>query len=154
MSDENKSKLHIDSDWKAEAQAEKERLVAKDEARGVSGAAGASGQHGLPEANFQTLMSVLASQAIMGLGGYTDPKSGRMMIDLEGARFSIDLLAVLEEKSKGNLSNEEETELQQVLSELRNRYVQIADMVKKQQASAASAGTDASAGGGKGPVEL
>jgi hypothetical protein len=110
-------KLHIDSDWKAQAQAEKERLSAKEkQAESTAG-----DRHRLPEPSFQALVSVLASQAIMGLGAYADPKSGRVVIDLEGARFSIDLLGVLEEKTKGNLSEQEASDLRQLLAELRKQ---------------------------------
>ena len=65
--DEDGPKLHIDSDWKAEAQAEKERLAQETEEKAQAREAAGSGQK-LPEANFTTLMSMLASQAIMGLG--------------------------------------------------------------------------------------
>lgn len=150
--DESKQQLHIDSDWKAEAQAEKERLTQKEQQ--AAAAAGDQQQRGLPEPNFQALMSVLASQAIMGLGAYTDPKTNRVAIDLEGAKFSIDLLAVLEEKTKNNLSEEEASEMTQLLSELRNRYVQIAELVAKQQAGGggeAAGGEDQGNAGGASP---
>ncbi|TVQ53542.1 MAG: DUF1844 domain-containing protein [Phycisphaerales bacterium] len=130
--DAEKPKLHIDSDWKAEAQKEKERLAEKEKSQ--SQPSGQGGERGLPEASFRTLMSMLASQAIMGLGAMPDEKSGGVMIDLEGSRFSIDLLAVLEEKTAGNLAEEEAKELKQLISELRSRYVQIAELVAKQQA--------------------
>jgi hypothetical protein len=149
--DESQPKIHIDSDWKAEAQKEKERLAAKE----AESAEKRGEQQGLPEPNFNALVSVLASQAIMGLGAYGDPKSGKVMIDLEGSRFSIDLLAVLEEKTKGNLSEEESEQLKQLLTELRSRYVQIAQLVAEQQArggTAESAGKGAS--GSKPDIEL
>lgn len=129
MTQDDKPKLHIDSDWKAEAQAEKERLAQKEEKTQAQ-----RDEHSLPEPSFQALVSVLASQAIMGLGAYADPKSGRVVIDLEGSRFSIDLLGVLEEKTKGNLSEQEALDLKQLLAELRSRFVQIADLIAKQQA--------------------
>ncbi|MDY7109978.1 MAG: DUF1844 domain-containing protein [Planctomycetota bacterium] len=145
-SDEPTPKLHVDSDWKAQAQAEKERLAAEEKTRGeqapgaaddpgTSGAAGAGGPRRLPDANFKTLISVLASQALMGLGTIQDPESKGVMIDLDGARFSIDLLGVLEEKTKGNLSDEESSELAQLLAELRSRYVHVSRLVAEQAAS-------------------
>lgn len=131
MTQDETPKLHIDSDWKAQAQAEKERLAQKEHE--AEAGRGPGGEQGLPQANFQALMSVLASQAIMGLGAFADPKSNRVVIDLEGAKFSIDLLGVLEEKSKGNLTEQEAADLKQLLAELRARFVQIADLVAKQQ---------------------
>ena len=96
--DDTAPKLQIDSDWKAEAQAEKQRLIEQEKAKEDSGQRPQPGQ--LPKADFKGLMGVLASQAIMGLGAMGDPKSGRVVIDLDGARFSIDLLGVLEETTK------------------------------------------------------
>ncbi len=131
--DEPAPKLQIDSDWKAEAEAEKKRLAEQEQAKEANGDRPQSGQ--LPKADFKSLMGVLASQAIMGLGAVADPKSGRVVIDLDGARFSIDLLGVLEEKTKENLSDEEDTELKQVITELQARFVQIAQLVAQQGAA-------------------
>lgn len=124
--------LHIDSDWKAQAQAEKERLSEQEEQKQADGT-GRPGQ--LPDASFKTLVGMLASQAIMGLGAMGDQQTGRVIIDLDGAQFSIDLLGVLDEKTSGNLSDEEADELKQVLAELRARFVQIKDLVAKQAAA-------------------
>ena len=138
MSDQDSPRIQVDSDWKAEAQAEKERLSQKEaeleEAKGNDGAA-APGE--LPAADFKGLIGLLASQAIMGLGAYTDPKTGGVVIDLVGAKFAIDLLDTIDEKTKGNLDEEEEKELTQILTELRTRFVQVADVVAQQQAQAA-----------------
>lgn len=129
MADET-PKIHVDTDWKAQAQAEKERLAAQEQQKAAE--RGEAGREKLPPADFRTLVGTLASQAIMGLGAMGDPKSGRVMIDLDGSKFAIDLLGVLEEKTEGNLSDEESKELSQVLVELRNRYVQITQMVAQQ----------------------
>ncbi len=141
---QDEPKIQIDSDWKAEAQAEKERLAAQAEAAEADRGDRRPGE--LPEADFKTLMGVLASQAIMGLGAIGDPKTGRVVIDLPGAKFSIDLLIVLEEKTKGNLSEDEATEFTQMLAELRARFVQISELVAKQNVADATAGA-ALAGG-------
>ena len=130
MSDET-PKLHIDSDWKAEAQAEKERLAA-DAAKKTEAAGTAPAPGEMPPADFKSLMGLLASQAIMGLGAYTDPDSGGVVVDLPGAKFAIDLLGVLEEKTAGNLSEEETSEINKVVTELRSRFVQIAQIVAQQ----------------------
>jgi len=123
-------KLHVDSDWKAQAQAEKERLAKKEEAREQSSRRLAPDE--LPPADFRSLVGILASQAVMALGGYTDPQSGRMVIDIVGGEFAINLLGVLESKTAGNLTDEEQKELGQVLSQLRARFLQIATMIAEQ----------------------
>ena len=125
-------KIIVDTDWKAEAQAEKQRLAKKaEEAEAKAG--GKSGE--LPQANFQMLVGTLASQAVMGLGAVRDPKTGGVVVDLEAARFAIDLLAVIEDKTKGNLTDEETKEITQALTELRARFVQVSDAVKTQVAA-------------------
>ena len=92
--DEQAPKIQVDTDWKAEAQAEKERLSQKEADRSkATEEAGPPGE--LPPADFKGLVGLLASQAIMGLGAYTDPKSGGVVIDLVGSKFAIDLLAVI-----------------------------------------------------------
>lgn len=133
MSTDDQPKLQIDGDWKAEAQAEKERLAAKEaEARVEGPTDDAAGPGELPPANFKGLVGILASQAIMGLGSMKDPETGGVVVDLVGAKFAIDLLAVLEEKTKGNLEEQEAMELKQILTELQSRFVQIAQLVAAQ----------------------
>jgi len=120
-------KLIIDSDWKAEAQAEKEKL-----ARQEAEAKPAAGPDALPEPDFRTVVSMLATQALMYLGAFPD-ESGRAVVAPEYARMHIDLLGVLQEKTKGNLDKEEQEELDQVLHELRQRFVQILGAAQAQQ---------------------
>lgn len=145
-------KLQIDSDWKAEAQAEKERLAAKEaETKAEAEGAGAPGE--LPEANFKSLMGLLASQAIMGLGAYPDPESGAPVVDLVGSKFAIDLLGVLEQKTSGNITDEESKELADVLAQLRSRFVQLADLIAQQQMNAATEGMPPGAPGAGGVIE-
>ncbi len=118
-------KIHIDSDWKASAQAEKDRLVEKERARETRRGEAAA----LPKATFGTLADMLASQAVMSLGALADPKTGRVIVDPAGAKFSIDLLTMLEEKTQKNLSKEEGEHLQRLLHELRARFVQVMQLV-------------------------
>jgi anti-sigma factor RsiW len=133
--DDPAPKLHVDTDWKAEAQAEKERLAAEDAARTEAApTSDAEGGRGVPEASFQTLVGVLASQALMGLGTMQDPETKGVVVDLEGSRFSIDLLGVIEEKTRGNLTDDETRELTQILAELRARYVQVSQLIAQQAA--------------------
>jgi hypothetical protein len=147
-------KLQVDSDWKAQAQAEKERLAKLEAEREKErGAKGEAAPEGFPPADFKSLVGVLASQAISGLGMYADEK-GRAIVDLEGSRFAIDLLGVLEERTKGNLSEEEAKDLAAVLGELRARFVQLATMVAQQIKAQGAGGPSAAPGiglGGPGP---
>jgi len=122
-------KILVDTDWKAEAQAEKERLTKKaEEAEAKDGPR--SGE--MPPASFQMLVGTIASQAVMGLGAVRDPKSGGVVVDLDAARFAIDLLGVIEQKTKGNLTDEEAKDISQALAELRQRFVQVSEAVSAQ----------------------
>ena len=146
MSEET-PKIHIDSDWKAQAEAERERLAKIEGERASDGRRG--GPESMPPADFRSLVGVLASQALSGLGMYGDPDTKRIVVDLPASRFAIDLLGVLEEKTKGNLGAEEANELKEVLAELRARFVHFARMMAEQQArgGAAAAVSPAVTGG-------
>lgn len=128
-------KIVIDSDWKAQAQAERAKLAEQEKKAAASkpsgGAeAGDRGQYeGLPPADFETLMRTLITQALIYMGGFPDPETGRAMVSLEHAKFHIDLIGVLEEKTKGNLSEEEAADMAQALNELRMRFVEISKAV-------------------------
>ena len=129
-------KLHVDSDWKAQAEAEREKLKKIDTER--SEKAGADSEE-LPPADFRTIVGMLATQALGGLGAYGDPQTRRVVVDLPAAQFAIDLLGMLDAKTKGNLTAEESKELTGILTELRARFVQFAQMVAAQAAKGGSA---------------
>ena len=141
MNDE-RNDLHIDSDWKAQAQAEKERLAEREASRSEPG----PGLGELPPADFRGLVMTLGSQAMMGLGAYGDPATGEVMIDLPGAQFAIDLLGVLKAKTAGNLSEDEAADLNEALSQLQARFVQVAQLVAAQMQARARAGAPDIAG--------
>jgi len=136
-SEGQKPEILIDSDWKSQAQAEKERL-AEAEAQSKSGPGGAPAPGELPPADFSALVGMLATQALMYLGGMADRKSGQLIFDPEMARFYIDLLAVVEEKTKGNTSEQEAADLAGALQELRMRFVELARAVAAQGAKGAA----------------
>jgi len=129
---EGASKIHVDSDWKAQAQAEKDRLVAESEQQAASG--GGAGPGGLPEPSFQALWTELASQAYMFLGAIPDPKTGQAIVAPEYARHYIDLLGVLREKTAGNLTEEESGDFEKVIAELRQVYVRVSGYVSEELA--------------------
>ena len=121
MSDEDAGGgLHIDSDWKTEAAQEKERLVAEEKKTAAAGAGSAA-----PAGSFLELVNLIAMQAAVGLGGYQGSGGDRIPPNPEAAKFHIDLLEVLQEKTKGNLSDEETKVLDSVLYELRMHFVQV-----------------------------
>jgi hypothetical protein len=91
----------------------------------------------LPPANFEFLVMSLRMQAEMQLGLFTPPGEHEQP-DLRLARHSIDILSCLQEKTKGNLTLEEQRLLDNSLTELRFRYVQAFEDQKKKAAEAAA----------------
>ncbi len=97
--------------------------------------AAASDQPPIPEATFEYFVIALASQAMMAMAMRPDP-SGQVYIDLNAvdlkmAEHHIDLLAVLDEKTKGNLTEEESKMLTETVDGLRTQYVQIKTQVQE-----------------------
>ena len=79
----------------------------------------------MPPATFEFLIFSLRTQAEMSMGAFHfEQEEEQEEPDLELARHSIDLLAVLQEKTRGNLSLEEELLLNNSLTELRFHFVQ------------------------------
>jgi hypothetical protein len=81
-------------------------------------------QRGPAEASLAMIVSSFVAQAMIALGQIESPIDGKRRQDLDAAKFSIDLLQILADKTKGNLSEEEETMLSSALYDLRMRYVQ------------------------------
>ena len=166
---EEQPSLHIDTDWKKQAQEEKRKLAEEEAKRAAereaaqrsaapvapgigavapeamtggpasagSSAATASGpalgragsvaprERAMPEASFPTLVNSLVTQILLYLGDLT-PRGVEPQVNLDMAKFNIDLLNVIEEKTKGNLTPEEQRLLDNTLYEVRMRYVSVA----------------------------
>jgi hypothetical protein len=87
-------------------------------------AAGASAAPPLPPVEFATFVLSLGSSALMHLGEVERPGTGSMEKNLPMAKHSIDILSMLESKTKGNLSAAEAQLLENLLFDLRLRYVE------------------------------
>ena len=92
----------------------------------------------IPPADFSFLLESILMQAqihlgLVDLGEKDEPHEPNLPL----ARHSIDLLAVLQEKTRGNLTSEEQRLLENGLTELRFRFVQVSDEVKRQSEPAA-----------------
>jgi len=158
---EEKPSLHIDLDWKKQAQEEKRRLeeeekrradeAAKRAAEAVKPAAiaapegvdeaiagmtpatapaarGARGQREIPEASLQTLVNTLVTQAMLYMGEMPT-SSGQTVMSLDMSKHQIDTLGVLEEKTRGNLTAEEQQALDLALYEVRTRFIGVAQQI-------------------------
>jgi hypothetical protein len=75
--------------------------------------------------DFPTFVLSVASAAMMGLGLAPRPESGKTSVDLEMARQNIDLLEMIQAKTKNNLSAEEAKLLERVLYEVRTKFLEV-----------------------------
>ena len=119
-------KLIIDEDWKHEAQKEKEVLAAQEEVEKKE-AESQKREGPLPQGNFAALVSMLVTQALFALGlvAVEEKQEEKREPDLALAKYNIDMLETLEEKTKGNLTEEEEKILEDMLGQLRMAYVKV-----------------------------
>jgi hypothetical protein len=83
------------------------------------------------DVDFSTFILSLATSAQMCLGAIPHPETNATSLDLPAAKQMIDLLAMLQHKTKGNLSKDEDELLDRVLSTLRMHYVRVAAEEKK-----------------------
>jgi len=139
MADDQTPKIIVDDDWKSQARREKERLAADASPAGAGDAAAGASAEGTGQGRkgplgFDDLVGMLATQALMYLGAFPDPQTGRAVVSLEVAKAHIDLLGVLEEKTKGNLTDEESKRLGDMLREIRGQFVEISRAVAQAQA--------------------
>lgn len=158
---EPKPSLHIDTDWKKQAQEEKRRLAEAEKAKAAQStassattapgtgttdggattraagapadprgaargaSAGAREAREMPPPSFSTLVQSIVTQALFYLGDLA-PRGSEPMLNLDMAKHQIDLLGVVEEKTKNNLTDDEKRLLDAALYETRMRYISVA----------------------------
>ena len=108
MSEETKKK--VDQDWKD--QVNKEQLAAQDK------------DETYQQPTFSIFLSSLGMQAMIAMGKIENPVTKKNEKNYDQARFLIDTLEIIEEKTKGNLTPEENTVLSEYLFNLRMVYVE------------------------------
>jgi len=118
-------KIIIDEDWKHQAQKEKEKL-AEQEKTEKEKPQQKSGRGPLPKGDFAALISTLVTQALFALGLLQVEGQQEKEPDLALAKYSIDMLETIQEKTKGNLTDEESKVLENTLSQVRMAYVKLA----------------------------
>jgi hypothetical protein len=130
MAEEQKKKeekkLIIDEDWKQEAKKEKEVLAAEEAVEKTSAEEKETTHGPLPKGDIAALISLLATQALFALGLLKIEGQERKS-DLQMAKYNIDMLEALEEKTKGNLSEDEKQMLQGTLAQLRMAFVKVSE---------------------------
>ena len=114
MSDEEK-KIIIDEDWKSQVEREKEKLEEEPESPSDQNPE-------MPPASFEFLVTSLGTQAMMALGQIADP-NGQAIYHPDLARHHIDMLVMLQEKTKGNLTDEESSLVENFINQLRQLFI-------------------------------
>ncbi|MCS6874359.1 MAG: DUF1844 domain-containing protein [Pyrinomonadaceae bacterium] len=87
---------------------------------------------------FVSLLSTIAANIATTLGVSPHPVTGQKIVDLETGKYWIDILAMLKEKTKGNLEEEESELLEELLAESRMQYVQMLRLTEEKLKSQAA----------------
>lgn len=142
-------KIFIDEDWKSQAQREKEELASKLAAEKAQALTKAAGEGELPEgdegggyehAPFTALVGSLATQCMFALGVIAPQGAKQVMVNLEEAAMTLEMLKVLEEKTQGNLTEDEAKALAEALTELERIFA--ARIAQFQEQSIQESGID------------
>ena len=121
---EVKDRRIFSQDGQNAGSAEDETPAAPKEKEQATSSTDGSKQHPpLPEINFATFVVSLNASALMHLGAIEDPTTGKTDKNLSMAKQTIDILSMLEEKTAGNLSKDEENLVKSILYDLRIIYV-------------------------------
>ena len=125
------ARKHVDEDWKERVDQEKSQPAPAAAPAPVAMPAPADSalepagtpETGPVEARFDVFVSGLSMEALIGLGDLPHPTTKKRSVNLPQAKYLIDLLGMLEEKTRGNLSAEESQLMQDLLYQLRMRYL-------------------------------
>jgi hypothetical protein len=101
------------------------KAAVDQKADSATGQAAAEPPLGLPAVDFHTFVLSLGSSALLHLGELEHPDVGAPQIDLPLAKHTIDILAMLEEKTRGNLTPAEAKLIESLLYDLRLRFVEL-----------------------------
>lgn len=128
-------KIIIDEDWKSRVEAEKEQAAKAAQGK----AADSTSAHGpaadaadladveMPPASFELLLTSLGTEALMAMGQLPHPATGKLHAQRNQAKYLVDTIEVLRNKTKGNLSPAEQQLIDNLLHQLRMLFVQTAD---------------------------
>ena len=129
-------KKRVDESWKEQAEKEKQKtdnaVPQSKPAAGLHAPSSAPDEReGMPEAKFDLFVSGLAMEALIALGDMPHPVTRRQSANLQQAKYLIDVLGIIEEKTRGNLSVDEGKLLEDALYQLRMRYLSKSSGVAK-----------------------
>ncbi len=114
-------KLYVDEDWKSRVEAEKQADSHSHKSSDPGGPKAADEE--LPPPTLAFLAGTIYLQGMVAMGMLPHPATDKAEVHLNQARHSIDLLAVLFDKTEGNRTNDESEEMENMLHQLRLAYV-------------------------------
>lgn len=119
------TKKRVDESWKEQAEREKTVTASSAPTAHPGGApeASAGDRDDIPQARFDLFVSGLAMEALIALGDMPHPVTRKQSANLPHAKYLVDVLGILEDKTKGNLSVDEERLVKDTLYQLRMRYL-------------------------------
>ena len=121
-------KIIVDEDWKSQVQAEKEQAAkAKPSAAQQSDESAEASDPRLPPASFELLLTTLATEALVALGQVPHPVTGKTHLERNHGQYLIDMIELLRDKTKGNLSPTEQQVLDSLLHQLRMIFIHVAN---------------------------
>lgn len=122
-------KIIIDEDWKSKVEAEKVEAAKAKPAPAATRAKEDSSDVAdppMPPASFELLLTTLATEALVALGQVPHPVTGKMEAQRNQAKFLIDTVDILRQKTAGNLTSSEAEAIESLLHQLRLIFVQTA----------------------------
>lgn len=122
MSDES-PKIIVDEDWKSQVEREKHAYEQMREA--PSAEESAHDDPEMPPASYPLFISMLASEAMIALGQIPNPVTGEQAPRKNQAKYLIDSIAMLHEKTRGNVEPEETQQVEALLHQLRMEFVRV-----------------------------
>ncbi len=130
MSDEQNTekKIIIDEDWKSQVEAEKQKAnepQREGDAPGKPSQQADANDPPMPPASMQMLVSTLATEAMMSLGQIPHPMTGETVVQKSQAKYLIDTIEILKDKTVGNIPADETAAIGELLHTLRLAFVQI-----------------------------
>lgn len=123
-------KIIIDEDWKSQVQAEKERENAAPpsaESQDAGRIEPDLADMQMPPASFELLLTMLATEALVAMGHVPHPATQQYHVHRHQAKYLVDTIEVLREKTKGNLTPEEKEIVDGISHQLRMAFIESAN---------------------------
>ena len=128
MADEKK--IIVDEDWKSQVQAEREAAAKQKAATGQEAASQdpfGAGDMPMPPASLELLLTTLATEALVALGQVPHPATQQLHANRNQAKYLIDTIDMLRQKTQGNLTPAEQNMIENLLHQLRMAFLETAN---------------------------